>query len=68
MVRREAIFEPIYRVVLEDNIVCGGPEMVVYRLHWGTPDLPEDEIKAKQEDERAVRLRNGSDGQSGDSP
>ena len=68
MVRREVVFEPIYRVVLEDNIVCGGPEMVVYRLHWDAPDLSEDEIKAKHEDERAARVRNGSDGQSGDSP
>ena len=34
MVKRKAIFEPIHRVVLEDNVISGGDEMVVYRLHW----------------------------------
>jgi hypothetical protein len=68
MVRGEAIFDPIYRVVLDDNIVCGGPEMVVYRLHWDAPDSREAEDKEKQKDERAARLRNGSSELGGDPP
>ncbi len=34
MIKRKAIFEPIHRVVLDDNVICGGDEMIVYRLHW----------------------------------
>jgi hypothetical protein len=34
MVKRKAIFEPIHKAVLRENLVCGGSEMVVYRLHW----------------------------------
>ncbi len=68
MVKGEAIFEPVYRVVLENNMVCGGPEMVVYRLHWDALDSRDAENVAKQEDERAARLRNGSGEPSGDLP
>ncbi len=32
-VRRD-VFEPIHRVVLHDNVICGGDEMVVYKLDW----------------------------------
>jgi len=28
------LFVPIHRVILSDNLVCGGDEMVVYRLDW----------------------------------
>ncbi|MFH1501947.1 MAG: glycosyltransferase family 39 protein [Candidatus Eisenbacteria bacterium] len=38
---RKSIFEPIHRVVLKDNVVCGGDEMVVYALHWEDFDSPE---------------------------
>jgi hypothetical protein len=28
------VFEPVHGVVLSDNLVCGGDEMVVYKLDW----------------------------------
>ncbi len=31
---KNAVFEPIHRVVLHDNVICGGDEMVVYKLDW----------------------------------
>jgi hypothetical protein len=34
IVRREELAEPIHRVVLKENLICGGKEMVVYRMHW----------------------------------
>jgi hypothetical protein len=34
MVADDRIFEPIHRVVLRENLICGGDEMVVYALHW----------------------------------
>lgn len=41
MVADERLFEPIHRVVLEDNIICGGDEMVVYALRWDELDARE---------------------------
>jgi arabinofuranosyltransferase len=38
MVEDEQLFEPIHRVVLRENIICGGDEMVVYALHWDVFD------------------------------
>jgi len=34
MVADGHVFEPIHRVVLEDNVISGGDEMIVYKLHW----------------------------------
>jgi hypothetical protein len=34
IVRRGELAEPIHRVVLDENVICGGKEMVVYRMHW----------------------------------
>jgi len=34
IVRREELVEPVHRVVLQENVICGGKEMVVYRMHW----------------------------------
>lgn len=34
MVADEQLFEPVHRVVLDENIICGGDEMVVYALRW----------------------------------
>jgi hypothetical protein len=34
IVKRERLVEPIYCVTLRDNVVAGGDEMVVYKLHW----------------------------------
>ena len=31
---KKDVFEPIHRVVLRDNIVAGGDELVVYELRW----------------------------------
>ncbi len=30
----EILFKPIYQVQLEDNLICGGDVMVVYRTRW----------------------------------
>lgn len=34
MVANDRVFEPIHSVVLRENLICGGDEMVVYALHW----------------------------------
>ena len=34
MVADDRVFEPIHSVVLRENLICGGDEMVVYALHW----------------------------------
>ena len=34
IVRREGLAEPIHRVVLNENVICGGKEMVVYKMNW----------------------------------
>jgi hypothetical protein len=36
IVRDEELAEPVHRVVLDENVICGGKEMVVYRMHWDT--------------------------------
>lgn len=41
------VFEPIHRVVLRDNVICGGDEMIVYRLNWGEQCAPESEPRRK---------------------
>jgi arabinofuranosyltransferase len=46
MVAERGLFEPIHRVRLEDNIICGGDEMVVYALHWDRFD--EGETRAER--------------------
>ncbi len=41
MVKQRAIFEPLHRAVLEDNVISGGDELVVYRLRWDRLEDPE---------------------------
>jgi len=40
MVKKRAIFEPRHRVVLTENVISGGDELVVYKLHWNEPGVP----------------------------
>ncbi len=46
---RNAVFEPIHRVVLHDNVVCGSDEMVVYRLDWSRLGPAEEEPRRPYE-------------------
>lgn len=48
IVGREDLAEPVHRVVLEENVICGGPEMVVYKMDW---DSLESSEKAKGTDQ-----------------
>jgi len=42
LVSRARLFERAHSVVLEENLICGGPELVAYRLRWeGWPDRNE---------------------------
>ncbi len=34
LVERRPLFEPVHRVVLAENLIAGGDELVVYRLAW----------------------------------
>ncbi len=34
-ISRRPELEPLYRVKLPYNVICGGDEMVVYRINWG---------------------------------
>jgi len=43
------VFEPIHRVVLHDNVVCGSDEMVVYRLDWSRLGPAEEEPRRPYE-------------------
>jgi hypothetical protein len=54
LVADEHLFEPIHRVVLSDNIIAGGDEMVVYRLHWDALRTRED---SRRVDETADQAR-----------
>ncbi|MFH1865616.1 MAG: glycosyltransferase family 39 protein [Candidatus Eisenbacteria bacterium] len=45
IVRRGELAEPIHRVVLDENVICGGKEMVVYRMHWDA--LEDSETRSK---------------------
>lgn len=35
LISRQPNLQPLYRVKLAHNVVCGSDEMVVYRIHWG---------------------------------
>ena len=52
LVNHRAIFVPAHRVVLTDNVICGGSVMVVYRLDWDALNSGEEKIKR----EEAARL------------
>ncbi|MBD3368287.1 MAG: hypothetical protein GF405_09000 [Candidatus Eisenbacteria bacterium] len=56
MVKRQTIFEPIHRVVLSDNVISGGDEMIVYRLHWESLE------NSARPDERGDGTRGRPDG------
>ncbi|MCD4691229.1 hypothetical protein K8S17_07190, partial [bacterium] len=45
LVERQLLFDPVHRVVLDDNVICGGSEMVVYRLAWESIDPGEEQLK-----------------------
>ncbi len=42
---RKSVFVPIHRVVLRDNVISGGDEMVIYELDWDAFDSPEGASK-----------------------
>ncbi len=46
IVRRDELAEPIHRVVLNENLICGGKEMVVYRMHWDALEASETRLKS----------------------
>ena len=49
----EAISEPIHRVVLDENVICGGQEMVVYKLNWDGLEAPRGGRRAEREQKAA---------------
>jgi hypothetical protein len=75
MVKRKAIFEPIHRIVLENNVICGGDEMVVYRLDWDAlgsaqrrgPGAGDEEAENGLSDDDVERARDAADGAVGSS-
>jgi hypothetical protein len=42
---RRDLFTPVHGVLLEDNITCGAPLMVVYRTVWAEEAEPEEESR-----------------------
>ncbi len=46
IVRREELAEPIHRVVLSENLICGGKEMVVYKMHWAALEASDTRHKS----------------------
>ncbi|MCK4409768.1 MAG: hypothetical protein KAW67_06765, partial [Candidatus Eisenbacteria sp.] len=46
IVKRKQLAEPIHRVVLNENVVCGGKEMVVYKMNWGALEASESQSKS----------------------
>jgi hypothetical protein len=42
---RMDLFEPVHRVVLQENVICGGDEMVVFRLDWEDFDALEESAR-----------------------
>ncbi len=45
LIDRDWIFERIYSAAIEDNVICGGSELVVYRMNWDNIDDAEEKIK-----------------------
>jgi hypothetical protein len=41
IVKRDELVEPMHRVVLKENVICGAAEMVVYRMHWDALEATE---------------------------
>ncbi len=46
IVSREELAEPVHRVVLSENFICGGKEMVVYRMHWDALEESDARLKS----------------------
>ena len=46
IVRRKELAEPIHRVVLSENVICGGKEMVVYRMNWDALEASDSRSKS----------------------
>jgi hypothetical protein len=44
---RKDLLEPVHSVRLRWNLICGGPEMVVYRPKWKTADVPSGQPRRK---------------------
>ncbi len=40
LTQRTDVLERVSSVALKWNVICGGPELVVYRPRWGTPPKP----------------------------
>jgi hypothetical protein len=54
MVKDDRLFEPIHRVVLEQNLISGGDDMVVYKLHWDALEAPNDSEPAPGAGDKAA--------------
>ena len=50
IVRREELVKPIHRVVLSDNVICGGKEMVVYEMDWDALEVSESRSRRTASD------------------
>ena len=68
IVRDPELAEPVHRVVLRENVICGGKEMVVYKMHWSVLDDAESAAKragsglpALREDEAGRSVDGGSE-------
>ena len=61
MIKRKAIFAPIHTVRLSENVVCGGDEMVVYRLRW-------DALDASGRESASSSSTGGSESARGETP
>jgi len=55
LINRRTLLDPVHRVVLTDNVICGGPVMVVYELDWSI--LEPDDVMIKQEEARRLAER-----------
>jgi arabinofuranosyltransferase len=61
LVKRRPLFQMIHRVVLKENMIAGGDELVVYRLDW---ELPASSGVAQKGSDSAVRDAAGTPGRS----
>ena len=53
---KKEIFEPVHRVILKENVICGGDEMVVYKLNWeGFDELEESARRSLEPGGRSTK-------------
>ncbi len=59
MVKQRAIFEPMHRAVVHENVIVGGDELVVYKLDWTQLDAQEAEDPPERGEPVGWRDRGG---------